>query len=68
MSDELVEWRGRNLSTPDAIMYYRGRLRIDPIYGSVDLADLDDSPALEEILHSGNYEVEIRVIRRLPRS
>ena len=61
-----VTWRGRDLSTDDTIMFYHGRLQIDSIHGSAYLQDLPDAPLLEEVLWSDNYEVEIRVIRRIP--
>ena len=64
MNDDPIRWRGLDLSSSGALMYYRGRLNIDCIRGSVRLVDLDGEPALDEVLHSDNYEVEIRVIRR----
>jgi hypothetical protein len=62
-----ILWRGADLSVNGAPMYYRGRLSIDPIRGSVNLVDLDGAPALDEVLHSDDYEVEIRIIRRVPK-
>lgn len=66
-SDEFkpVTWRGRDLSTDTAILYYRGRANSRPIGRGVVLNELDFEPQLDEILDPGCYEIEIRVIRRL---
>ena len=67
MNDDLkaIEWRGRSLGLAEAMMYYHGRLRIDPIRGYASLEDLEGSPDLDDVLRSGEYDVEIRVLRRL---
>lgn len=57
-----------DLSGPDAIMLYKGRLNIDAIRGTVYLNDLPCIPSLDEALSSGEYETEIRVIRRVPKA
>ena len=62
-----ITWRGRDLGTADAIMFYSGRLRIEPIRGAVEMLDLLDSPTLDQVLWSDEYEVEIRVVRKIPR-
>jgi hypothetical protein len=68
MSDQQkpIVWRERDLSTDATIMYYHGRLHIDPVRGCAYLADLADGPALDEVLSADNYEIELRVIKRLP--
>jgi hypothetical protein len=48
------------------VMHYQGRLRINPIRGAIYLEDLANCPSLDEVLRSDLYEVELRVIRRLP--
>jgi hypothetical protein len=70
MSDEQapVTWRGRDLSAGAAILAYHGRMHIDAIRGAADLPDLDGSPLLEEVLPSGDYEIEMRVVRRITRA
>ena len=60
-----VKWRGKDLSVTSAIMYYSGRLHIDPIRGAVHVPDLEGNPPIEEVLHADDYEVEIRVLRRI---
>ncbi|WP_138223319.1 hypothetical protein [Nibricoccus aquaticus] len=40
------------------VLHYQGRLWIDPIRGAVYLADLADSPSLDEVLRADLYEVE----------
>ena len=62
--NDAVMWRDRDLSAPGAIMVYCGRLHIDPIRGYAYLSDLTDSPSLDQVLWSDDYDVEIRVIRR----
>lgn len=67
MDDDPIRWRGTDLSVIGAAMYYRGRLSIDPVRGSVRLVDLDGAPTLDEVMHSDEYDVEIRIIRSVPK-
>lgn len=69
MNDEHqpVVWGGHNLGTADAIMCYRGRCYVRPLGRGVVLSDLADEPHLDDVLYDGDYDVEIRVIRRIPR-
>ena len=64
-ASENVSWRGQDLGRGDAIMFYSGRLRIEPIRGSIDLLDLPGSPSLDQVLWSDEYEVEFKVTKNL---
>jgi hypothetical protein len=57
-----ITWQGRDLSSTEARMYYRGVVRMDPIRGSVYLTDLPGSPLLMELLPADEYEIELKVI------
>lgn len=60
-----VTWMNVDLSTVDSIMYYRGRLHIDAVHGSIYLPDLEGTPLLDQVLALGDYEVELKVVRRI---
>ena len=61
-----ITWRGKNLSTDTAIMHYHGRAYSRPMGRGIVLNGLELEPQFDEILDPGDYEIEIRVIRRLP--
>jgi hypothetical protein len=63
--DKPIHWNSADLSIAGACMYYSGRLRIDAIRGTVYLPDLDGEPSLDEVLLAGQYDAEIRIIRRI---
>lgn len=69
MSSEFqpVVWRGRDLSSSDAIFYYRGRCYVRPLGRGVVLSELELAPHLDDVLAEGDYQIEIRVTRRLPK-
>jgi hypothetical protein len=56
-----ITWQGRDLSSPDAKMYYHGVVRADPIHGSVYLTELPGAPLLVDLLPAGEYEIELKV-------
>lgn len=60
-----VIWLGADLSAPGVIMYYRGRMQVEPIRGAVILDDLAGSPSIADVLAADNSEVEIRIVRRV---
>ena len=61
-----VVWQGKDLSTDATIMYYSGKCYVRPLGRGVVLSDLKFEPHLDDVLAEGDYEVEIRVARRLP--
>jgi hypothetical protein len=61
-----ITWRGRDLSTDAAILYYHGGIYVRPVGRGVVLKELELEPHLDEVLDDGDYEIEIRIIRRLP--
>lgn len=60
-----VNWRGRDLSANGAIMHYLGSAYMRPVGRGVVLSELPGQPHLDDVLADGNYELEIRVIRRM---
>ena len=64
-STKPVVWRGRSLGGARFIMRYQGRVYVRPIGRGICLLDLELAPALDDILDSGHYQVEFRVLRRL---
>ena len=63
--NDAISWRGRDLSTDATIMYYAGGCDVRPLCRGTMLTDLDLSPEIGEVLPSGKYEIEIRVLRKL---
>src|SRR5690606_7375112 len=61
-----VIWNNRDLSVPGAIARYHGKCHVRPIGRGVVLSDLEMEPQLDDLLESGDYEIEIRVVRRIP--
>lgn len=60
-----VVWQGKDLSTDATIMFYGGKCYVRPIGRGVVLSDLKFEPHLDDVLPEGNYEIEIRVVKRL---
>ena len=67
LDDAPVVWGGRNLGAEGAIMLYRSRCYVRPLGRGVVLSDLEHEPHLDDVLYDGDYEIEIRVVRRLPK-
>lgn len=63
--DESILWRGHDLSTDTAIMFYHGHCYVRPLARGIVLKDLELTPELDELLPTGEYEIEVRVIRRI---
>lgn len=61
-----VFWNNRDLSVPGAIARYHGRCYVRPVGRGVVLSDLEMEPQLDDLLESGDYEIDIRVVRRIP--
>ena len=61
-----VVWQGKDLSTDATIMYYSGKCYVRPLGRGVVLNGLMCEPHLDDVLAEGDYEVEIRVVQRLP--
>ena len=63
-----MKWRETELSAEGLEFLSRGRIYVRPIGRGVVLEDLELKPHLDDVLDEGNYEAEIRIIRRLPKT
>lgn len=61
-----MKWRDTDLSADGLELLYRGKIYVRPLGRGVVLEDLELKPNVDEVLPDGDYEVEIRVIRKLP--
>ena len=61
-----MKWRDTDLSADGLELVYRGRIHVRPIGRGVVLEDLESKPHLDDVLDAGDYEAEIRIVRKLP--
>ncbi len=61
--DSLASSEGAE-NRPAREFYYRGRIYVRPIGRGIVLEDRDGKPHLDDVLDEGEYEAEIRLVRR----